>query len=247
MNLLNGLFIGVSVAFLICVVVFLVERLKACSVKATVLKATSSLLFVILACVAVLIKPENSGYGMMFIIGMVLCTIGDIWLDLKYVHKEYDEQYTFVGIGSFMVSHIFYLIGILLAYPEFIGWQVALAIFSALSVSVIERLVSKKTGFEYGKFKGLTFVYSIVIMLTVTFALNAVNAFGWLPVLGGSEMPAVMPRFLCMNMGTVIFALSDLSLSIAFFRKGGNTKLNVVIIHVTYYIAQFLLALSILM
>ncbi len=245
--MLNGLFIGISVAFLISVIIFLVERFKACSVKATVLKATSSLFFVILACVAVLMKPENSDYGMMFIIGMVLCTIGDIWLDLKYVHKEFDEQYTFVGIGSFMISHIFYLVGILLAYPEFIGWQVALAIFSALSVSVIERLVSKKTGFEYGKFKGLTFVYSIVIMLTVTFALNAVNAFGWLPVLGGAEMPAVMPRFLCMNMGTVIFALSDLSLSIAFFKKDGNTKLNVVIIHVTYYIAQLLLALSILM
>ena len=115
MNLLNGLFIGVSVAFLICVVVFLVERLKACSVKATVLKATSSLLFVILACVAVLIKPENSGYGMMFIIGMVLCTIGDIWLDLKYVHKEYDEQYTFVGIQLIyllyqsFILHVFFI------------------------------------------------------------------------------------------------------------------------------------------
>ena len=245
--MLNVIFTGLTAVFVISIIIFLVERLKGCSVKATVLKATSSLLFVVLACVAVLIKPENSDYGMMFIIGMVLCTVGDIWLDLKYVHKEYDEQYTFVGIGSFMISHIFYLAGILLAYPEFIDWQVALAIFSALSVSVIERLVSKKTGFEYGKFKTLTFVYSVVIMLTVTFALNAVNAFGWLPVLGGAEMPAVMPRFLCMNMGTVIFALSDLSLSIAFFRKGGNTKLNVVVIHVTYYLAQFLLALSILM
>ena len=245
--MLNVIFTGLTAVFVISIIIFLVERLKGCSVKATVLKATSSLLFVVLACVAVLIKPEISGYGMMFIIGMVLCTIGDIWLDLKYVHKEYDEQYTFGGIGSFMISHIFYLAGILLAYPEFIGWQVALAIFSALSVSVIERLVSKKTGFEYGKFKTLTFVYSVVIMLTVTFALNAVNAFGWLPVLGGAEMPAVMPRFLCMNMGTVIFALSDLSLSIAFFRKGGNTKLNVVVIHVTYYLAQFLLVLSILM
>lgn len=245
--MLNGLFVVLTVAFFLCVAVFLAERLKECSVKATVLKATSSLFFVILACVAVAIKPENLSYGLMFIIGMVLCTIGDIWLDLKYVHKEFDEQYTFVGIGSFMVSHIFYLIGILLAYPEFIPWQVALAIFSALSVSVIERLISKKIGFEYGKFKGLTFVYSIVIMLTVTFALNAVNAFGWLPLLGGAEMPAVMPRFLAMNMGTVIFALSDLALSIAFFKKGGNTKLNVIVIHVTYYIAQFLLALSILM
>lgn len=71
----------------------------------------------------------------------------------------------------------------------------------------------------------MTFVYSIVIMLTVTFALNGVNAFGWLPVLGGAEMPQVMPRFLCMNIGTVIFALSDLALSIAFFKKAETQSL----------------------
>ena len=245
--MLNGLFIALSAAFVVCVIAFLVVRTKECNVKAVVLKATSSLFFVVLACVAILIKPENMGYGILFVIGMIFCTVGDIWLDLKYVHKEYDEPYTFIGISSFMISHIFYLIGILMAYPEFIGWQVALAIFSAFFVSIIERLISKKTGFEYGKLKGLTFVYSIVIMLTVTFALNAVNAFGWLPVLAGNGMPEIMPKFLCMNMGTVIFALSDLSLSIAFFKKGGNTKINVIIIHITYYIAQYLLALSILM
>ncbi len=245
--MLNGLFVALTVVYVVCVIAFLVVRVKNTDLKAAMLKATSSLFFVIIACVAILIKPENIGYGILFVIGMVFCTVGDIWLDLKYVHKEYDEPYTFAGIGSFMISHIFYLIGILLAYPEFIPWQVALAIFSALSVSVVERLLSKKTGFEYGKLKGLTFVYSVVIMLTVTFALNAVNAFGWLPVLGGAEMPQIMPKFLCMNMGTVIFALSDLSLSIAFFRKGGNTKANVIVTHVTYYIAQYLLALSIIL
>ena len=245
--MLNGLFIALTIAYVISVVAFLVVRVRKTDVKAVLLKTTSSMFFVLIACVALAMKPENFRYGIFILIGMIFCVVGDIWLDLKYVHKEYDEPYTFIGIFSFMISHIFYLVGILLAYPEFINWQVALAIFSALSVSVIERLISKKTGFEYGKLKSLTFVYSIVIMLTVTFALNAVNAFGWLPVLAGAEMPEIMPKFLCMNMGTVIFALSDLSLSMAFFRKGGNTKANAVITHITYYLAQFLLALSIIL
>ena len=245
--MLNGLFIALTIAYVICVVAFMVVRVKQTDVKAVVLKTISSLFFVIIACVALAIKPENFKYGIFILIGMIFCVVGDMWLDLKYVHKEYDEPYTFIGIFSFMVSHVFYLVAILLAYPEFITWQVALAIFSALSVSVIERLISNKTGFEYGKLKWLTFVYSIVIMLTVTFALNAVNAFGWLPVLAGAEMPEIMPKFLAMNMGTVIFALSDLSLSMAFFRKGGNTKANVVVTHITYYLAQFLLALSIIL
>lgn len=243
----NYLFIGLSVAFLVCVAVFLVERLKKCSVKAVVLKATSSLFFVVLGCVAIAVKPENFNYGIIFVIGMVFCAVGDIWLDLKYVHKEYDEPYTFAGISSFMVSHVFYVIGILAAYPEYIPWQIALAIFSALSVSLIERLISKKTGFEYGKLKWLTFVYSIVIMLTVTFSLNGMNAFGWLPMIGGSPVPEALPRFVTMNVGTLVFALSDLALSIAFFKKDGNTKANVIWVHITYYLAQYLLVLSILM
>ncbi len=226
---------------------FLAERLKECSVKAVVLKATSSLFFVVLGCVALAMKPENFGYGILFVIGMVFCTVGDIWLDLKYVHKEYDEPYTIVGIASFMVSHIFYVIGILFAYPEFIPWQIALAIFSASAIAIVERLISKKTGFEYGKLKWLTFVYSIVIMLTVTFSLNGMNAFGWLPMIGGSPVPEALPRFVTMNVGTLVFALSDLALSIAFFKKNGNTKANVIWVHITYYLAQYLLVLSILM
>lgn len=245
--MLNAIFIALSVAFIVSVIAFIVVRVRQGGIKAVFLKTLSSLLFTVSACVAVLIKPENQNYGILFIIGMVFCIVGDIWLDLKYVHKDYDEPYTFIGILSFMISHIFYVTGILVAYPEYIPWQIALAIFSALFISVVERIISIKTGFEYGKFKWLTFVYSIVIMLTVTFSLNGMNAFGWLPVLGGEPMPDVLPRFVTMNIGTLIFALSDLSLSIAFFKKGGNTKLNVIIIHITYYIAQYLLTISILM
>lgn len=245
--MLNGLFAGLSVALVICVIVFLVVRIKEGGIKAVILKTTATLLCVLSAFVAFSIKPENYNYGVFLVIGMIFCVIGDIWLDLKYVHKEYDEPYTFSGIMSFMISHIFYVIGILVAYPEYIPWQIALAIFSALAVSIIERLISKKTGFEYGKFNILTFVYSVVIMFTVTFSLNAMNAFGWLPMLGGAAAPDVLPRFVTMFLGTVIFALSDLALSIAFFKKGGNTSKNVVVIHVTYYVAQYLLALSILM
>ena len=97
----NYLFIGLSVAFLVCVAVFLVERLKKCSVKAVVLKATSSLFFVVLGCVAIAVKPENFNYGIIFVIGMVFCAVGDIWLDLKYVHKEYVQKWLNLIRGSF--------------------------------------------------------------------------------------------------------------------------------------------------
>ncbi len=245
--MLKTLFIIISVALVVTAVVFMAFRVKKTSLKAAILKSAATVLCIFATLTAVAMRPENAIYGLLIAAGMVLGLVGDIWLDLKYVHSEYDKAYTMSGITCFMIGHILYIIAILSAYPEYIPWQIALAVFSALAISVIERIISNKTGFDYGYAGKLTFVYSVVIMMTVTFSLNAMNAFGWLPMLGGAEAPDVLPKFVTMNIGTLIFALSDLSLSMAFFKKGGNTKLNVVITHITYYAAQYLLVLSVLM
>ncbi len=245
--MLNYLYLALLVAFIGFVVAFLVVRVKKGGVQALFLKTVSAMLFILSSFVALSIKPENYYYGVFIVIGLVFGMLGDIWLDLKYVHKDFDTPYTFAGMISFLIGHVFYVVGILAVYPEFVGWQIALAIFSAVTVTLIVRLFSKKMGFDYGKFNVVTLVYSIVTMLTVTFALNAVNAFGWLPILAGTPMPEIMPKLLCLNMGTVMFALSDLVLSFVFFKKGGNTSRNVVLNHVVYFSSQFILALSILM
>ncbi len=245
--MLNIVYLALLIAFIVFVIAFLVVRVKQGGVKALFLKTISAVLFILSSFVALSIKPENYYYGVFIVIGLVFGMLGDMWLDLKFVHRDFDEPYTFAGMISFLIGHIFYVVGILAAYPEYIGWQIALAIFSAVAVTLIVRALSKKMGFDYGKFNLLTLVYSIVTMLTVTFALNAVNAFGWLPILSGSQMPEIMPKLLCMNMGTVMFALSDLVLSFVFFKKGGNTSRNVVLNHSVYFTSQFILALSILM
>ncbi len=245
--MLNILYLALLIAFIVFVIAFLVVRVKQGGVKALFLKTISAVLFILSSFVALSIKPENYYYGVFIVIGLVFGMLGDIWLDLKFVHRDFDESYTFAGMISFLIGHIFYVVGILAAYPEYIGWQIALAIFSAVSVTLVVRLASRKMEFNYGKFSLLTLIYSIVTMLTVTFALNAVNAFGWLPILAGAPMPEIMPKLLCMNMGTVMFALSDLVLSFVFFKKGGNTSRNVVLNHSVYFTSQFILALSILM
>ncbi len=245
--MLNIVYLALLIAFIVFVIAFLVVRVKQGGVKALFLKTISAVLFILSSFVALSIKPENYYYGVFIVIGLVFGMLGDMWLDLKFVHRDFDEPYTFAGMISFLIGHIFYVVGILAAYPEYIGWQIALAIFSAVAVTLIVRALSKKMGFDYGKFNLLTLVYSIVTMLTVTFALNAVNAFGWLPILSGAQMPEIMPKLLCMNMGTVMFALSDLVLSFVFFKKGGNTSRNVVLNHSVYFTSQFILALSILM
>lgn len=246
--MLNILYLALLIAFIVSVIAFLIVRVKQGGVKALFLKTITAMLFILSAFVSLSMKPENYYYGVFIVIGLVFGMLGDIWLDLKFVHRDFDKPYTFAGMISFLIGHIFYVVGILAVYPEFVPWQIAFAIFNAIFITLIVHLSSKKKmGFDYGEFDTVTTIYSVVTMLTVTFSLNLLNMFGVLPMLQGADTSEVLPRFATMFLGTVMFALSDLVLSFVFFKKGGNTSRNVVLNHSVYFTSQFILALSILM
>lgn len=243
--MLKGLY-GVSLAvYILLVIAFLVERVKKGGIKALFLKTAASMTFIMSSIISLSLSANNYYYGIFIVVGLIFGLLGDVWLDLKYVHKEFDEAYTFAGMLSFLVGHFFYIVGILRAYPEYVGWQIALAIFSAVAVTGISRFIDRNKEFEYGKFNILTLVYSVVTMMTVTFSLNAMNCFAILPMADGVDTSKYFWRFVIMFVGTVCFALSDLVLSRVYFLKGGNTNKNVIMNHVLYFAAQFILTLSI--
>lgn len=245
--MLKGLLFAIIGLYVLFVVGFLVVRVREGGVKALFLKASASLTFVVCAIVSLLIAPENTLYGILIIIGMFFGVLGDVWLDLKYIHKDYEETYTFAGMITFLMGHLFYIAGILSVYPEYIPWQIILAILAAVAVTVFTRFLGRKKEYNYGKFNGLVFVYSIITMFIVTLCLNVRNYFVFLPMLKGADAPEYFWQFVLMTAATVLFALSDLVLSYVYFLKGGNTSKNVVINHSLYYAAQLILALSICM
>ncbi len=245
--MLKYLYLVLAIALGICLVTNIIMRVKKRGTTALFIKATTSMLFVLLSITAVSLKPENYGFGILFVIGAIFGMVGDILLDLKFLHKDYGDTYLTAGMVAFSIGHIFYIIGILSTYIEFIDWQIVLAIFSATAVTVIFRFISNKMKVDYGKFKVLTLVYSIITMLTVTFSLNGMNAFGVLPLVDSGEMPAIMPRFVTLFVGTVLFALSDLVLSFVYFKDGEDKKISVALNYTLYYTSQFIISLSILM
>ncbi len=245
--MLKGLLFGLIGLYVLLVVGFLIVRVREGGVKALFLKASASLTFVMCAIVSLLIAPDNNYYGVLILIGMIFGLLGDVWLDLKYVHKEYSEAYTFAGMITFLVGHLFYIAGILVVYPEIIPWQIILAFLGAVAVTIFTRFLGRKKEYNYGKFNGLVFVYSIITMFIVTLCLNVRNYFVFLPMLQGADTPEFFGKFVLMTAATVLFALSDLVLSYIYFLKDGNTSKNVIINHSLYYAAQLILALSILM
>lgn len=243
--MLKTLYFILLAVYILLVIGFLVVRIKEGGVKALFLKTAASLTFIMSSVISLSLSSDNYYYGIFIVVGLIFGLVGDIWLDLKYVHRDYDEPYTFAGMLSFLIGHGFYIAGILSAYPEYVPWQIALAVFSAIAVTLISRFLDRNKEFEYGKFNLLAFIYSVVTMLTVTFSLNAMNCFAILPMANGVDTSDVFWRFVLMFLGTVLFALSDLVLSYVYFLKGGNTSKNVIMNHVLYFSAQFILTLSI--
>ncbi len=236
-----------SVVYLLLVIAFLVVRVRQGGVKALVLKTLSSITFIILGIIALSMSFENFSYGIFIVVGLFFGMLGDVFLDLKYVHKKYDEKYTFAGMISFLIGHLFYIAGILASYTEYVLWQIAFAILCATVVSAISHFSSKKNGMNYGKFELLSFIYGIVTMITVTLSLNAMNMLGLLPIINGEPAPESLTRYIVLFAGTVLFAISDLVLSFVFFKEGENKSRNVILNHTLYYASQFVLVLSILM
>lgn len=236
-----------SAVYFLLVIAFLIVRVRQGGIKALVLKTLSSITFIILGRIALSMSFENFSYGVFIVIGLFFGMLGDVFLDLKYVHKKYDEKYTFAGMISFLIGHLFYIVGILAAYTEYVLWQIAFAILCATVISAISHFSSKKAGMNYGKFEILAFIYGTVTMITVTLSLNAMNMFGWLPVIKGDPTPENLPRYIVMFVGTLLFAISDLVLSFVFFKEGENKSRNVILNHTLYYTSQFVLVLAILM
>ncbi len=243
--MLKYLFIVLVAAYAVCVATNIVFRVKKGGIPALFVKTATSMLFVLLSITEVSMKQENYRFGIFLVIGAIFGMLGDIILDLNSMYES-NNVYLMAGMASYSFGHIFYVIGILSAYVEYIPWQIVLALVCATGVSVIFKLISGKFGVDYGKLGGLTLGYSIITMLPVTFSLNAMNAFGVLPLIATGEAPDVMPRFVTMFIATAMFAISDLVLSVVYFRDGEDKKF-VALNYALYYTSQFIMSLSILM
>lgn len=218
---------------IVVTVTFLYVRVTRGGLPAMFLKAGASVCFIGTAVAALDYNRWDFQYGLLIILGLLFGMLGDIWLDMKYVYKRHQHIYTYAGIICFIVNHAFFVSAVLTQYTEIKWWYliinfVVAAIFGGGTIAL-----EKVMKLNYGTYNGILLVYGTYLSWTMFTAINGMIFNGY------------SRELLVLSIASVLFTLSDLVLSSIYFKKGGDTKVNVVVNHVLYYAAQFMFAMSI--
>ncbi len=211
------------------------EKIKAYTVKAVVLKAIVSVCFMGIAAAAAM-SCSQPVFAFCVTMGLLLGLLGDIWLDLKFVHPECDAPYTFAGFWSFAAGHAFFIAGMLITYADFSKpmYFIIPAVF-ATAVGIANVYAGPIMKLEYGKFAKITQFYGSILFSMTLIAGSLAMMHGW------SETTLNL-----MFVGGISFIISDLVLSGTYFGKGHEKPIDFILNYVFYYGAQFIIAFSIL-
>lgn len=228
--------IGVGVFSL---ALYIREKLKSYSLKAVFYKTAVSVLFVALAVCGWFSASEGrpTVLGAFVIPGLVCGLLGDVWLDLKYVFPQNDAPFTYAGFLCFGVGHALYIAGMAAQFcPRGSELYVLVPLAAGVLLGFGNMLLEKPMKLNYGKMKPAAIAYGAMLFSTVLVSFSLAALHGWRE----SAMNAVFA-------GGVLFAASDLILSGTYFGEGKGRPVDIILNYLTYYPAQYLIALSLLL
>lgn len=212
---------------------FIFEKVKRYSFKATMIKTVTSLLFIALGLYGVLAKTLSL-MGFCVVFGLICGLLGDVFLDLKYDFIESENYFTNAGFIVFALGHIFYMIGI---YSEYYipgnPLYIIIPLVLGVGIGLANVFLGKFMKLDYKNKKPLVFVYGAILFSMVLSA-------GSLWMLHGFNNATLLMIFI----GGILFAVSDLILSGTYFGIGKERPVDIILNSITYYSAQFIIAFS---
>ena len=217
---------------IINLILFLAQRKPEVSLKVLFFKTTTSALF-ILTSFSAFYENDNcpEKLALLFFAGAVCGLLGDIWLDAKYIFPSEKNGLLKAGFISFLIGHIFFITGMFITYGVS-KLSVICGVVGALLAPVSCIITEKVLKADFGKAKLISIVYTGVLMLATGISLGI--------AIDNNFDAASLVRFI----GMALFLGSDAVLAKVYFCEGQNTRVNVVINHALYYLAQFSLAAS---
>lgn len=226
------LFLVIGVA---ATIIFLTKRTARVTIDVVAIKSVASMGFILSGLFFFINNEACPEYlGVFTVGGACFGMLGDIVLDLKYTKLNDADRCTNLGFGTFLIGHIFYSVAMVSAY----GVQltniicVAIGIIAGIIIAIATEKIMK---LEYGKFKKITILYTAVLCMTLGFA-------GGYTITENYTLHSVL-----LNIGFALFVLSDAFLAGLYFSKKEKDRTNrtaIVLNHLTYFAAQYIIALS---
>ncbi|MCU1372448.1 MAG: putative rane protein [Ilumatobacteraceae bacterium] len=159
--------------------------------------------------VAVTLEPVDPTIRTWMVVGLVLSLAGDVFLML-------DERWFVAGLGSFLLGHIAYIVGLQLA-PRSWGWTAVGIVAVLVAIGTVgRRVVQGVAGGEHREMVGPVIAYLVVISAMV------VSAFG--------------TAGLWAIVGASLFYVSDATL--AWNRFLEQRRFGPLAVMVTYHLGQ---------
>lgn len=223
---------GIGMCFLIA---FMVMCNKKRSVLGVYIKNITSIFFILTAVTGAFNNtdmPDVWKYALPIVVGQVFGLMGDVYLDQKWLYPQHNDQYLNMGFISFGIGHFFYM-GAMYTHAKFEIKDMLVPLVIGVIVTVVNLALEKPTKQKYGKFFAIVTVYCLILgtMLGTAF---------W------AYIKTKQVSYLVYTIGAALFLLSDVILSPMYFaiKQDRNTPLNFVLNHTTYYVGQYLIALT---
>ena len=227
--------VSMIISIVIGVLLLLTYILVCCrnrNVLGLEVKSLVSVCYIVTAALSLLQRPENAKFGLLIIVGGVMGLLGDVYLDQKWIHLNHKEKYLILGFLNFGIGHIFY-ISASVTNAGLKLKNMIIPVVIALCISVFNIFLAKILDQDYGKFKWIVFAYCFILSLMMATA-------------GAAYFKTKALAYLIYTIAGAFFLFSDVVLSEIYFTRGGKkvTVGRFIVNIVTYYIAQYLIAIT---
>lgn len=208
---------------------FYIYSLYRCRVRTRVIsKAVTSAVFVAIALLSCWAGGANLRYFVYILIALVLCTFGDVFLEISH-SDELGINYFIYALFAFFAAHVAFL----LLFCSIAGITLVDIVLTAAIVGVLV-LLSKLCRLTYFNMGGYVFFYAVVMSLMFVKSLSLL----YVPQYFGA-------RNILVACGASLFLISNLAYAFISFRKV-TSKWMYALTSAVYYTGQTLISLSVL-